>query len=164
MTKRKQGRSPRFKYTNQEALARRTWRGYRYTCRRNGRKFCLTFEEFYSLIVQPCHYCGSPPSNKARYEKSYGQAVLYYSGLDRKDNGRDYHMDNLVPCCIKCNGIKSDHLTYEEMMVVASALMNFSARRSLLPGARDPQRLAQERLALLLSKIQKRAAHRPGSY
>ncbi len=161
MRKRQQGRSPKRKYTTQEALARVAWHSYKNNCRKRGRKFDLSYENFYSLAVRPCHYCGSPPQNKSRRKRTYGDAVFYYNGIDRKDNGRGYHMDNLVPCCARCNGIKSDRLSYEEMLIVSSALTNFAARQELLRGAHGRRLAALMRLALPDSTNRKPTKHRP---
>lgn len=67
-----------------------------------------------------CAYCGIDsarlyglnllnPSNKGRYE-----AI----GIDRIDNNRPYNLDNLVACCPLCNQIKSQLLTYDEMIAL----------------------------------------------
>jgi hypothetical protein len=66
-------------YTNTKAGALK--RGY---------TFSITFEEFISLLADDCYYCG-------------GQT----SGLDRIDNRGNYTLDNLVPCCAKCNRMKN---------------------------------------------------------
>lgn len=40
--------------------------------------------------------------------------------LDRKDNSRGYTPDNVVPACRRCNVIKGEVLTYEQMTKVAA--------------------------------------------
>jgi 5-methylcytosine-specific restriction endonuclease McrA len=87
---------------------------YRYECYRRNNFWGLSHEEFGQLTSQPCHYCG-----KAPLQKCFG---YLYSGLDRKDNAKGYHVRNVVPCCMKCNSIKGKHLTYEEMLATAEAL------------------------------------------
>jgi 5-methylcytosine-specific restriction endonuclease McrA len=67
-----------------------------------------------------CAYCGIDseqlytlniinPRTKKRYE-----AI----GVDRIDNATAYTLANLVPCCALCNQIKSQLLTYDEMLVL----------------------------------------------
>lgn len=57
--------------------------------------FEITRDQFISLIIQDCHYCGSkPPVDSGR------------NGCDRVDNLVGYLMANLVPCCFTCNQMK----------------------------------------------------------
>lgn len=71
-----------------------------------------------------CVYCGIDqaqlyaldilnPRNGSRYE-----AI----GVDRVDNDQPYVLSNLVPCCPLCNQIKSQLLTYDEMMKLGPQL------------------------------------------
>ncbi len=43
-------------------------------------------------------------------------------GVDRRDNTQPYALDNLVPCCAPCNGIKSGLLTEAEMDTLGPVL------------------------------------------
>ena len=65
----------------------------------------LTKEQVRRLTKQPCHYCGTEPSNVSSQERMNG--VYIYNGLDRIDNVKGYTIDNVVPCCKICNGAKS---------------------------------------------------------
>jgi hypothetical protein len=63
-------------------------------------------ESFHAeLIQQPCHYCQGPLSPTG-------------CGMDRMDSSRGYFVGNVVPCCGDCNTMKSDKLSYDEMMLV----------------------------------------------
>lgn len=73
-----------------------------YCCYADGN---MTFEQFKSLIAQPCHYCGKPPSN---YYLGKSKNPITYSGLDRLDNSRKHDYDNVVPCCKKHNTSKGE--------------------------------------------------------
>lgn len=70
----------------------------------------ITLEDWKRLTRQPCHYCGEPPSNhsKGRYNGTYR-----YNGLDRVDNSVGYVLNNVVPCCKRCNCAKSDQTLAE---------------------------------------------------
>lgn len=72
----------------------------------------LKFEEFRELSTQPCHYCGAPPETRPSQR---GRASIQASGLDRVDNDRGYHSDNVVPCCTWCNRAKNSG-TKEEFL------------------------------------------------
>ena len=55
--------------------------------------FELKQEEFESLILQACYYCG-------HYKE--GEVI----GIDRIDSLQQYKIDNCVPCCSMCNFMK----------------------------------------------------------
>ncbi len=63
------------------------------TTKEKGFPFCMSFYEFKALkhLDSPCHYCGLPPT-----------------GLDRIDSSQGYLVENVVPCCYRCNLMKSD--------------------------------------------------------
>jgi len=64
----------------------------------------LTDEQVAYLTKQQCYYCGAEPSQVSHPAKCNG--VYVYNGLDRIDNDKGYMIDNVVPCCIKCNRAK----------------------------------------------------------
>lgn len=76
----------------------------------------LTYEEFARVRIGACAYCG-------RALPATG------GGLDRKDNGVGYTISNVVPCCGRCNQMKSDWLGYEEMLQVGATLKKIYAAR-----------------------------------
>lgn len=135
-----------------QTLAKEVFHSYRQRCRKRGTEFALSEKEFLPLLGMDCHYCGSPPKNFMR-KKRCGDLKFYYQGIDRIDNNKGYLLDNVVPCCYRCNQIKSDVLSYEEMLVVAEALTRLELRYQLQP---NPQQLALEQLALLLSTRQEK--------
>lgn len=63
--------------------------------KRRGYDFNLLFDEFITLIILPCLYCGNDPSP--------------FNGIDRLDNTIGYEWDNCVPCCSTCNRMKWQH-------------------------------------------------------
>jgi hypothetical protein len=68
--------------------------------------WCLSLEDFASLVVRPCFYCGRLPSDLGKV----------FHGIDRVASDMDYTVDNCVPCCGQCNMLKgsrriSDFLT-----------------------------------------------------
>lgn len=67
------------------------WRVHLQSCMRRGISSGITVRQFLDLTAQPCHYCGMPPTN----------------GVDRVRNERAYTKTNLVPCCKRCNSMKS---------------------------------------------------------
>jgi hypothetical protein len=57
-------------------------------------------EEFSSFWKEPCFYCGED---------------ILSIGLDRLNNEKEYSIDNVVPCCKKCNFMKSN-MGFEEFI------------------------------------------------
>ena len=80
----------------------------------------LTYEEFLEFTsFKGCHYCGiSLIWNQYRT----GAGTQANTNLDRKDNSIGYTKSNLVPCCFRCNAIKSTHLTYNEMVEIGKCI------------------------------------------
>jgi hypothetical protein len=99
------------------------------TRKKTGGSVDFTREQFVqwrrtSERLRRCAYCGMDseqlyalnivnPRTKKRYEAN---------GVDRIDNGTGYSLENLVPCCALCNQIKSQLLTYEEMVILGPTL------------------------------------------
>ncbi len=97
------------------------------TLRANGKKRhrvdTLTYEEFLTFTgTSTCHYCdaeiGWSPFNSHRSRKAYN--------LDRKDNRVGYAKENCVVCCWRCNLVKGNVLTYEQMMRLSPVLCEFT--------------------------------------
>ena len=55
----------------------------------------LTREQIELITTSKCIYCGEQGTQ------------LSPIGVDRIDNDSGYQIHNVVPCCIKCNGMKS---------------------------------------------------------
>jgi hypothetical protein len=91
------------------------YKAFKVRCRRM-KSPTLTKEQWSSIVLQPCHYCGEM-DNRNRWTRdttknSYiteEQKLLYtkkINGIDRVDNTQGYHLDNCVPCCTMCNTMK----------------------------------------------------------
>lgn len=65
---------------------------YRSGARHRHLSFEITKEEFMTFWQKPCYYCGQKVAT---------------IGLDRVDNDLGYTIENVVPCCSKCNFMKS---------------------------------------------------------
>lgn len=71
--------------------------------------FTLTYDEFVSFTAHnQCFYCHS-----AIQWKDYSSGGYGYN-LDRCDNDKGYHKENLVVCCKRCNMGKRDTFTFDE--------------------------------------------------
>ncbi|MCJ7790534.1 MAG: hypothetical protein MUP69_10255 [Candidatus Atribacteria bacterium] len=68
----------------------------------------LSEERFTYLIQQDCHYCGAKPNNKVNVHSRGLNSDFTFNGIDRIDNVKGYTIDNVVPCCKRCNYAKRD--------------------------------------------------------
>jgi len=72
---------------------------------KRGYYFNIKLEEWFILSQKVCFYCGQNYKNKYNtYAKK--SEPFYYMGLDRVNNNDGYSLENVVPCCIKCNKAK----------------------------------------------------------
>jgi 5-methylcytosine-specific restriction endonuclease McrA len=76
-------------------------------------EFSVTQKHLESMWLKGCTYCGKD--------------LLSETGIsaDRLDNNLGYTEANIVPCCGICNSIKSNILTYEEMKVAMTAIVEY---------------------------------------
>jgi hypothetical protein len=108
---RRLGKPPTHALPTGLAANRLKWRSYKLNAARASHVFGLSFEQFHTLTVQPCCYCGAPPTMCWQAGRYNGACASH--GLDRTDNSKGYTLDNVVPCCKICNRAKSN-LTVDE--------------------------------------------------
>jgi 5-methylcytosine-specific restriction endonuclease McrA len=85
--------------------------------RRRGVAFSLDKDAFivwYCEQPRECTYCGIPEMHE-RFPKSDAKRE-YRLQVDRKDNTLGYELANLTLACPRCNTVKSDVLTFDEML------------------------------------------------
>jgi hypothetical protein len=100
------------------ANPRRRWTMFQYRSKKRGILVTLTYEEWLGLVKDAaCHYCHKAIESNG-------------CSLDRKDSEGHYSKDNVVPCCMPCNKMKSDVLSHEDMEYLMPLLLKFRARRS----------------------------------
>ena len=78
---------------------KRHYQGYTNNARSANRDFELSLQEFESLVVQDCTYCGAPPRPSGIFEYPM-------NGVDRIDSEIGYLSTNCTPCCTICNMMK----------------------------------------------------------
>lgn len=92
-----------------DSLAYRTFYAYKRAAKKRNIVWKILFEDFVIIVKKDCYICGSQPSNvMKRKDLNNGITKFLYNGLDRVDNNKGYTMNNVRPCCIKCNQIKSN--------------------------------------------------------
>ena len=71
--------------------AKSRWMRSKCNARTRKKEWNISLEDFTILISRPCTYCGNGVENETG------------SSLDRKDNDKGYHIDNVNTCCKSCN-------------------------------------------------------------
>ena len=87
------------------------YNNYKHNAIKRNYKFNLTRQEFEDLIFKDCFYCGTSPSNifnSYQRKNEHKHSPIFYNGIDRVDNSKDYNLENCVTCCFRCNYAKSN--------------------------------------------------------
>ena len=82
----------------------RLYRTYKNKAKYRNLSFTLTKEEFKNITINNCFYCNVSPSNICKERLT----SYKYSGIDRIDNTKGYHLNNCKPCCKQCNIAKNN--------------------------------------------------------
>ena len=88
-----------------EAAVRALYKRYVTEAKTRSLSFSLEMSDFKQITKRNCYYCGVPPKQATVYSGTNGQWT--YNGLDRVVNSEGYCLDNVVPCCKRCNWAKS---------------------------------------------------------
>ena len=115
------GKCPKYK---PESLFNKAFAIYKRNARDRNIEFNLSKEETRLLFSQNCFYCGNLPSNTIRTKNQ--KREFNYQGIDRQDNNKGYDIENVVPCCIKCNFRKGTSSHEEFMNWIRSIIRNHS--------------------------------------
>ena len=92
-----------------QASFNETYYSYKRGAKRRGYSFELTEEQFREIATKPCIYCGDSLTQCKRGKTTDNRnGEWYYTGIDRYDNTKGYTLENSVPCCKKCNAIKTN--------------------------------------------------------
>jgi hypothetical protein len=84
--------------------------------KKKGLECNITERDIIELLANPCVYCGSPD----RIE------------VDRMDSCLGYMVDNIAPACHRCNTVKSNVVSYDEMLKIAEILNWRNLAKTLL--------------------------------
>ena len=76
-----------------------------------GYDFSLSKEQFRNLTSNVCYFCKRPPSQVKKGRDLNGSYIA--NGIDRVNNDKGYHIENVVPCCKACNIAKSNRTVQE---------------------------------------------------
>jgi hypothetical protein len=109
-----------------EASFNKLYKTYQTGAIKRGYEFKLTKDEFKDITSKECFYCGIIPTyecrNNGKKSKFYGNYI--YNGIDRIDNNNGYNIENCIPCCFKCNKMKST-LKRDEFIAQCIQISNY---------------------------------------
>ncbi len=113
-----------------ESYLNRIVRGYKQNAKSRGLEFCLTAEQVKDFITTNCTYCKRLPSDVHEAtgntkDRHYGR--FKHNGIDRKDSGVGYIVENCVTACKTCNWMKSDMQTEDFIAHVKDIAKNYKA-------------------------------------
>ena len=114
--KRKQlRRGDKKKYLERES--KNAWYQFKQKSAARKKESELSREFYENLITLPCHYCGAvrPSTSLSLW-------------IDRLDNSKGYLVDNVAPCCPKCNKIKGNLLLETEMLEIIKILKKLRSK------------------------------------
>lgn len=66
-----------------------------------------------NIFYENCFYCGTDKK----------------IGCDRIDNSKGHTVDNVVPCCYRCNVVRADYYTVDEMKIIGKTLIEIENNR-----------------------------------
>jgi hypothetical protein len=102
---------------------------YRFMAQKSNKEFNIPLEAFKTITSSDCFYCGSPPSKIKKMPK-YALGSYLYNGIDRLDYLKGYTLDNIVPCCTRCNMMKWV-LSREDFLNHIEKILTFQRTRDL---------------------------------
>ena len=73
------------------------------------------FIEWYESQPKVCHYCGIHETELSQVNDTQNTKAKRLT-VDCIDNDRGYSLDNIVLACGRCNFIKNDFFTHEQML------------------------------------------------
>lgn len=92
-------------FRSPDAARKKLLRRYKYGAKGRQLQWGLSEEDFFSMVVGECHYCGSLRESTLR-ASGRNPAVFRYTGIDRKDSRKGYYKENCISCCAVCNEAK----------------------------------------------------------
>jgi len=82
-------------------------RGYKKNAQKRNLLWELSDEQVKDITSKSCFYCDAEPKNEIKAHVGENGRYLY-NGIDRLDNNAGYTINNVVPCCYRCNILKKD--------------------------------------------------------
>jgi hypothetical protein len=96
---------PKGSKRNKNSALNLLYQSYRDSAKRKNRSFDLSIEFFAKITKENCAYCGIEPNQKG-LKRMRGEYI--FNGIDRVDSSKGYTVDNVLPCCKRCNAGKTD--------------------------------------------------------
>lgn len=113
-------------YHNADSIGRllHRMRNTKVRAKNKGISFTIDYHEYigwFRLQPKNCYYCGSPLTNG-----KHTKHKLTDMTLDRKNPNQGYSLQNIVLCCRRCNMIKGNWFTEQQMLEIANKYLRSS--------------------------------------
>jgi len=82
----------------------------------------ITYIEWYNKQEQICYYCKRTLNEINQDTKEQSQNYKTRLSIDRKDSNKGYILNNIILACFRCNAIKSDYFTEQEMLKIGEII------------------------------------------
>ena len=105
-----------------ESSFKRIYSTYERNARVKNIAFHLSKDELRAIITQNCFYCNIIPQQIQCHPRSNGEFI--YNGIDRLDNNKGYILENVVPCCRRCNFMKNKFHIKEFIEIIRKIYKN----------------------------------------
>lgn len=130
-----------------EASFNQLYRRYESGAKRRWFSFELTKNYFEKITKQNCFYCGAEPNQTIKNKFDNGDYV--YNGIDRIDSLKGYTVDNVVPCCGRCNEAKMSESQLDFLSWVGR-VYNHSVKGKNMSEKFDPEKYLNKMIETLL--------------
>ena len=111
-----------------EAAKNNVEHSYKRCAKKRNLEYSLTRNQFETLVLGTCFYCGRLKQNIKRGQgKTSGDSA--YNGIDRVNPILGYTPDNCVSCCWKCNNMKGT-LESAEFFDHITSILKYTKKRS----------------------------------
>lgn len=122
------GNAPR-RRTGNLLAANDKFTAYRKGARDKSRVWELTFDDFMKITQENCFYCGVEPCNVNRIPEKEWAEDFRYNGIDRINSREGYLLDNVQPCCWRCNYMKREK-SQDDFLRHARRIVDYRDKRN----------------------------------
>lgn len=89
--------------------------------------FELSMDDVKIISSKSCFYCGCSPYYRVKVRNKFGTDYVY-NGIDRVDNTVGYIIENVVPCCKRCNQAKMNLSLEDFKNLVINIFFNWASK------------------------------------
>lgn len=111
-------------YRKRVSVAKGKYWQLSFSAKRRNILFLITLGEFtdwFDTRIKECFYCGKN-QDELKNSKDRLDVLSQNLSIDRMNNNEGYALGNITLCCRRCNTIKGDFFTKEEMLEIGNII------------------------------------------